>query len=135
MKLSAETYLSFDGNCEEALAFYQRSLDATIVSKHTYGGSPMAESTPAGWDTKIMHSSFRVGETVIAAADVVPGRYEKSAGFSILLNMDDVAAAERMFAALSENARVDMPLQETFWAKRFGSLVDQFGIPWSINCE
>jgi PhnB protein len=76
-----------------------------------------------------------VGDGTIFGGDVPPGRYEPPKGFSIVLQMDDPAAAERVFDALAENGRIEMPLQETFWASRFGSVVDQFGIPWAINCE
>ena len=71
----------------------------------------------------------------ISGSDVPPDRYEAPQGFQVVLQMDDPVAAERVFNALAENARIAMPLQETFWAIRFGVLVDQFGIPWSINCE
>jgi PhnB protein len=68
-------------------------------------------------------------------ADVLPDRYERPKGFQVMLATPDAQEAERAFAALSENAEIGMPLQETFWALRFGVLVDQFGIPWSVNCE
>jgi PhnB protein len=72
---------------------------------------------------------------VITGGDVRPDRYEQPRGFAVVLEMDDAAAAERVFEALAANGRIEMPLQQTFWAERFGFLVDRFGIPWTINCE
>jgi PhnB protein len=75
-----------------------------------------------------------VGGTSFSGGDVLPGAYEHPQGFQIQLNLDDAAAAERIFTALADGGRVAVPLQETFWAQRFGALVDRFGIPWAINC-
>ena len=135
MKLIPQISLMFDGRCEEAFRFYDRALDGAVTFMMKYGDSPMAGYAP-GWSDKIAHATLRVGEIAISGADVVPGQYAQPQGFTILLQMNDADAAERVFNALAANAtRVDMPLQETFWAKRFGTLVDQFGVPWSINCE
>jgi PhnB protein len=101
----------------------------------TWGDSPMAAQAPAGWEKKILHGRITVGDTDVIGADAFPNQYEKPRGFSILLNLDDPAAGERIFNALAENGTVQMPLQKTFWAERYGVLVDQFGIPWEINCE
>ena len=101
----------------------------------TFGSSPMAEKTPPEWHDKIMHARLTVGEAVLMASDAPPGHYETTKGMSIALNTDRPEEAERIFAALSENGTVRMPIQSTFWAARFGMLVDQFGIPWMINCE
>ena len=68
-------------------------------------------------------------------ADAPPGRYQKPNGFSVTFNLKDVAKSERIFKSLSEGGTVTMPIQETFWAGRFGMLTDQFGIPWMVNCE
>ena len=95
----------------------------------------MKANAPPGWDAKILHATLKIGNAVITGADVPPDRYEPPKGFEVVLQMDDPLAAERMFLALSENGKIVLPLQETFWAGRFGMLVDQFGIPWSINCE
>jgi PhnB protein len=110
-------------------------LNGTIAFMLTWGDSPMAGEAPAGWDAKIAHATLEIGDTVISGSDPPPDRYHQPKGFEIVLQMDDPAAAERVFQALAENGQIAMPLQETFWAIRFGVLVDQFGIPWSINCE
>jgi PhnB protein len=136
MKLIPQISLMFDGRCEEALRFYEQALGGTVSYMLKYGDSPMAGYAPGGWSDKVAHATLKLGETAISGADVLPGRFAVPQGFTIMLQMDDPEAAERMFGALSEHAtRVDMSLQETFWARRFGTLVDQFGVPWSINCE
>jgi PhnB protein len=84
---------------------------------------------------RILHATLTVGGTGFSGADVLPGMYERPQGFQVQLKLDEVAAAERIFAQLADGGRVTVPLQETFWAKRFGAVVDRFGIPWGINCE
>jgi PhnB protein len=127
--------LSFDGRCEAAFKFYEQCLGGKIGMLLTWGDSPMAKDAPPGWGGKILHASLTVGDTVLLAADAHPGQYEPPRGFAILLGISDLADAERIFNALAENGTVNMPLQETFWALRFGAVTDQFGIPWEINCE
>jgi PhnB protein len=135
MKLHLHISLAFKGQCEEAFTLYEQCLNGTIAFKLTWGDSPMAAEAPPGWAGKIYHSTLKVGDTVITGGDVAPDRYVQPKGFSIVLEMDDPAAAERVFQALADNGRIEMPLQETFWAARFGVLVDRFNIPWTINCE
>jgi PhnB protein len=76
-----------------------------------------------------------VGDNVLMGSDAPPDRFEKPQGISVSIQTDDPTEAERIFAALADNGLVTMPLQQTFWAIRFGMLVDRFGIPWMINCE
>ncbi len=76
-----------------------------------------------------------MGEFVLMGSDCMPGKYEAAKGTSLMLAIDEPAEAERAFKALAENGTVTMPIQETFWAAKFGMLVDQFGIPWLINCD
>jgi PhnB protein len=128
-------YLSFKGDCEEAFAFYERVLGATRGEVFRYGGTPMAGDAPPGWADKIMHGNLTVAGQAIMGADLVPGHYQAPQGFSLSLQIPVVAEAERVFAALAEGGTVRMPLEKTFWAERFGMLVDRFGIPWQINCE
>ncbi len=132
MKLSV--HLTFNGQCEAAFRFYAQSLGATIATMLTYGDSPMAEQTPVEWRGKIIHATLILGDTTLAGVDLFGKDYEPVKGFFALMEVDDPAEAERVFAALSENGSVRMPIQETFWATRFGVLVDQFGTPWEINC-
>jgi len=127
-------YLNFDGQCEEAFKFYERCLRAKLASSFRYEGTPAAGQVPAGWGNKIMHACLVMGDQELMGADCPPDRYQKPQGFSVTIALQDAAEAERIFHELAENGTVQMPIQETFWATRFGMLVDQFGIPWMINC-
>ena len=135
MKLTANINLAFDGRCEAAFRFYERCLGGRIVSLFTWGNSPMADQAPPGWAEKVMHASLAIGDTLITGSDVPPAQYVQPQGFEVMIGTADPSAAERVFHALAENGTVKWPIQETFWAIRFGVLVDQFGIPWSVNCE
>lgn len=134
MRIEPHLSLSFDGRCEAAFRFYADCLGGEIAMVLKWGESPMAGDAPPGWEAKVVHAALRVGEATITGADVPPGSYEPPQGFEILLNVDDPAAAERLFERLAEGGAVRMPLQPTFWARLYGVLVDRFGIPWSINC-
>ena len=90
---------------------------------------------PAEWRKKILHVTLRVGDQVLMGADAPLDGYQKPQGFSVTLGLKDQKEAERIFKALAENGTVEMALQETFWAIRFGVVVDRFGIPWTVNCE
>ena len=135
MKLNTTISLMFNGQCEAAFRVYERCLNGSIAFMLTWGDSPAAVDAPPGWEAKIYHATLRIGETAIMGGDMPANRYNPPKGFSLVLEMDDAHTAERIFKTLSENGRIEMPLQETFWASRFGAVVDQFGIPWSINCE
>ena len=128
-------YLTFNGQCEAAFKFYEQCLGGKIVAMLPHAGTPAEEHVPAEWRNKIMHARLIVGDDVLMGSDAPPDRYEGSKGFSVTLGVDNPAEAERVFNALAEKGTVQMPIQETFWAVRFGMLVDRFGIPWMINCE
>ena len=128
-------YLNFNGQCEEAFTFYAACLDGEIVAMMTHGETPIAEQTPPEWRDKIIHARLMVGDKLLMGADSPPERYEAAKGFHVMLGIDEPEEAERVFAALAQNGTIQMPIAETFWAKRFGMLTDQFGIPWMINCE
>jgi PhnB protein len=128
-------HLSFSGECEAAFQFYERCFGGEIITMLAYGNSPMAEQAPPEWRGKILHATLSFGDNVLAGSDSIPGQYERPKGFQMLLGVDDPADAERIFNALADNGTVLMPIQQTFWARRFGVLVDRFGIPWEINCE
>jgi PhnB protein len=127
--------LTFDGQCEAAFKFYEKHLGGRIVFMMTYEGTPMDLQTPSDWRKKISHATFAHPDFTLYGSDVLPGRYQKPQGFALQVNLSDPLEAERIFKALAENGTVQMPLQETFWALRFGVLADQFGVPWLINCE
>ena len=128
-------YLTFNGQCEEAFKFYEKLLGAKITFIMTHEGSPMAGSVPPEWGKKIMHATLAVGDQLLQASDAPPAHYERPQGFCVTLGIKEPAEAERIYNALAEGGTVKMPLQETFWALKFATFVDRFGIPWIINCE
>lgn len=129
-------YLFFNGTCEEALKFYETVLGAKVAFMMRYKDMPAeAQRTPED-EPKIAHVRFTIGDDVIMASDAPPDRFNKPQGFDISLSIETPDEADRIFAALSEGAQaIHMPIGETFWAHRFGSLVDKFGTPWMVNCE
>lgn len=133
MKLNP--YLSFNGQCEAAFKFYEQCLGGQIEGMMRWGESPMAEQVSPEWRNKIMHAQLTLGDQELMGSDSPPEQFEEPKGFSVLINVEDPAKAEQVFQALVENGTVKMPIQETFWAVRFGMLVDQFGIPWMVNCD
>jgi PhnB protein len=135
IQMHVTPYLSFDGNCEEAFKFYEQAIGAKMTMKMTYDETPMAKDMPKETIGKVVHARLSISDKIIMGSDAMCGRYQKPAGFHISLSPEDPVEAERLFKALSEKGIVTMPMEETFWAKRFGMLVDQFGIPWMINCE
>ena len=128
-------YLNFAGQWEEAFAVYAQCLRGRILAMGTFEGSPLVGDVPVSWRSKILHARMIVGDRLLMGGDELPEDYVKPAGFNVTLGPDDPAEAERIFAALADRGKIRMPLQETFWAHRFGMLDDRFGIPWMINCE
>jgi PhnB protein len=127
-------YLTFNGQCKTAFEFYEKCLNGKISVVMTYGESPLAPQTPIGWHDNILHATLTWGDYVLQGADTLPESYCKPQGFSVLLNLDTTEEADRIFNALAEQGAVQISLQETFWASRFGTLIDRFGTPWTINC-
>ena len=128
-------YLSFNGDCEAAFKFYEQHLGGQPGAIFRYAESPMASDVPADWSHKIMHGSITIGGQELMGGDVAPGQYEVPKGFSLSLHMKSPADADRIFRHLATGGKVVMPLEKTFWAERFGMVVDPFGIPWMINCD
>jgi PhnB protein len=128
-------YLFFNGNCADAFKFYEKCLGGKIVTMMTHEGTPAAEQVPANWREKIIHARMTVGDQVLMGSDAPPDRYAPMKGFGVSFAVDSPADAERIFKALSEKGAVGMPMQQTFFAVRFGMVVDQFGTPWMITCE
>jgi PhnB protein len=133
--MDLNTYLSFDGNCAAAFKFYEKVLGGKILMTMSYGDMPGCAEMAADTKAKVAHVRMQLGDKLLMGSDSPPGRFEKPRGFNVNISVTDPAQADRLFAALSENGAVTMPIQETFWATRFGMLVDQFGTPWMINCE
>ena len=128
-------YLLFNGQCEAAFKFYEQCLGGKIEAMMTHAGTPAEAHVPPEWRNKILHARLVVGDQILMASDAPPDRYALPNGFSVSIQLKDTAEGERIFNALAENGKVRMPFEKTFWAARFGMLVDRFGIPWMINCE
>ena len=128
-------YLMFDGQCEAAFQFYEQCLHGKTVFLITYQNTPMDPAAPPEWRKKVSHATFALGEARFYGADALPGHYQRPQGFALQLDLGDPMEAERIFNALAKNGAVRVPIAESFWALRFGMLIDQFGIAWHINCE
>ena len=133
--MQVNPYLYFNGNCEAALAFYEKVLGAKILVKMKHGEMPSEGKGDPAWADKIIHARMEVGGAVVMASDAPPSHYHAPQGFSMSVGVKDPAEADKIFAALSEGGKVGMPIQETFWALRFGMVTDRFGVPWMVNCE
>ncbi len=130
------TYLSFDGNCREALEFYAAHVGGKITAMMTYGEMPGCEQMPAQTKTAIMHGCLDLGAVSIMGTDGSPGHeHENVRGAHLVLDVPTPAEAERLYAVLVEGGTVCMPIGPTFWAQRYGILIDRFGVPWMINCS
>ena len=95
----------------------------------------MPGQAPAGWAKRILHAGLASGAGVLEGCDAMPGQYKKPQSFCVMLRPKEAAEAERIFSALAEGGAVEIPIEETLWALRFGKVVDRFGIPWLVNCE
>ena len=136
--MAVTPYLFFDGRCEEALDFYKKTLGAEIGMLMRVKDSPQpppAGTYPPGSENKIMHSSFRINGTTVMASDGCAQGKPKFEGFALSVDTKDEAIADRMFAALADGGKVQMPLGETFFARRFGMVADRFGVGWMIIVE
>ncbi len=132
-----QPYLFFDGRCEEAIGFYERALGAKVEMMMRYAESPdpVPEGMlPPGSERKIMHASLKIGDAVVMASDGGCSGKTSFSGFSLSYAVPDEAAAKRAFDSLADGGQVQMPLAETFWARRWGMLVDRYGKPWMVNC-
>ena len=128
-------YLFFNGQCETAFKFYAQVLGGKIEAMLPHRGTPAEQHVAPEWRDKIMHAKLVVGGDVLMASDAPPDRKQATGGYSVSLQVEEPAEAERIFNALKEGGTVRMPLEKTFWARSFGMLVDRFGTPWMINCE
>jgi PhnB protein len=117
-----------------ALQFYERCLGGKILYLMTYSQSPTAAQVPPEWGNRVYHATLAVAGLLLGAADAPPGSYRSPQGFSLALEMDLAEEADRVFESLSDGGTVQMTIQETHWARRFGVLTDQFGMPWMISC-
>ena len=131
-----ETYLSFEGRCEEAIEFYRKALGAQVAMLMRYKESPEPPppgKRPPGYENKIMHASLRIGDGTLMASDGMAQGQPRFQGFSLSLTAPDQAKANQFFAALSEGGQVQMPLTKTFWSPLFGMVTDRFGVGWMVT--
>jgi PhnB protein len=131
--MQIQPYLFFDGRCEEAIAFYGRTLGAKVDMIMRWKDSP--EPCPGGFTPppdKIMHAAVRIGDTVMLASDGQCAGNPSFKGFALSLTAADGAEAERMFAALGDGGQVQMPLGKTFFSPSFGMVADRFGVSWMV---
>jgi len=131
-----QSYLFFNGSCEQAIEFYRKALGAEVEMMMRFKESPEPPppgAVPAGFENKIMHASFRVGQTTVLASDGCSADKADFEGFSLSLSVPNEAEADRVFNALANGGQVKMPLTKTFFSPRFGMLQDRFGIGWMIS--
>ena len=130
-----QPYLFFDGRCEEAVTFYRDALGAKVEMVMHYKDcpdTPPPGMVPPGSENKVMHASFRIGETTVMASDGHCQGHPSFQGFSLSITVPSEAEADRAFGALAEGGKVSMPLGKTFFSPRFGMVTDRFGVGWMV---
>lgn len=133
-----QPYLFFDGRCEEAVEFYRNALAAEVTMLMRFKDSPEpCESgmIPPDAGDKIMHASFRIGDSLVMASDGNCAGQPSFQGFSLSLSVADTVEAERLFSVLAADGQVQMPMSQTFFSPRFGMVADRFGVSWMIVVE
>jgi PhnB protein len=128
-------YLNFNGNCKAAFTFYEQHLGGKITAMMTHAEAPTQQQMPPEWGSAILFARITIGDSELMASDVPPEHQKPMRSVYLSLAVADSAEAERVFSALKEGGEVLMPLQETFWAFRFGTVRDQFGVLWMINAD
>jgi PhnB protein len=134
--MHVEPYLFFDGRCEEAVEYYRKALGAKVEMLMRYKESP--EPPPPGMvapgsENKVMHASFKVGDTTVMASDGANSGKATFQGFMLSISVKTAAESDRYFNALADGGQVQMPLGKTFWSPRFGMVTDRFGVGWMIG--
>lgn len=133
MSLGVNPYISFKGNCRQAIEFYKDALGAEVLFIQTVGESPMSNMGPAD---NIMHSTLKVGDsTVMMSDDPRPEAAAAAGNISLAIGLNDPEKAKELFGNLAKGGSVIMPLGKTFWAEAFGMLTDKFGVRWMVNCD
>jgi len=130
-----QPYLFFNGRCEEAIEFYRKALGAEVDMLMRFKDSSEPSQPgmhPPGSENKVMHASFRVGETQIRASDGRCTGKPDFKGFALSLTVETEAEADKAFKALADGGKIEMPLARTFFSARFGMVTDRFGVLWMI---
>ena len=133
--MKVEPYLYFNGRCEEALEFYRGALGAEVTMLMRFKDSPEPHqpgAVPPGFESKVMHSSFRVGDTTVYASDGVTPGQPRFEGITLSITVERDADAQRLFKALSAGGQVRVPLTKTFFSSNFGMVADRFGVSWMV---
>jgi PhnB protein len=133
--MQVQPYLFFDGRCDEALEFYRARLGAEVTTLMRFKDSPEPPQpgmVPPGSEDKVMHASFRIGDTTVMASDGRCLGRPTFQGFSLSISVPDDARAEQLFASLADGGQVQMPLAKTFFSSRFGMVADRFGVSWMV---
>jgi PhnB protein len=132
MPAMLDSYLFFDGQCAEAMRFYERVTGGTLKAMMKYSEAPEGKCPP-GSEDRIMHSSVTVGDRNLMASDSPAGQHKPMQGFALSLFFDGPEEARQKFDLLAEGGSVLMPMGPTFWAKAFGMVTDRFGTPWMVS--
>ena len=134
-----QSYLFFNGRCEEALEFYRKALGAqvTMMMRFKDNPDPMTDGcgpdgAPAPDPNSVMHASFKIGETEVMASDGMGGGKAEFKGLSLSVSAASDAEAQRLFKLLGEGGKVEMPMGKTFFASAFGMVADRFGVSWMV---
>lgn len=133
-----QSYLFFDGRCEEAIEFYRGALGADLQMLVRFKDNPEPEKTGGirpGTEDKVMHARLRFGETIVLVSDGRCTGQPTFQGTALALTVATEAEAEQRFAALADGGQVSMPLAKTFFSPRFGMVSDRFGVPWMVLVE
>ena len=136
--MQIQPHLSFEGRCEEAVEFYRKAVGAEVTFMARFKDIPGPQppgSIPPGGENKIMHTSFRIGDSVLMASDGHCTGKGSFQGIQLAIQVKDAATADRVFNGLSEGGQVKMPLMQTFWSPRFGMVTDKFGVEWMVNVD
>jgi PhnB protein len=130
-----QPYLFFNGRCEEAVEFYCNVLGATVEMLSRFKDAPEPGMAQPGMENKVMHASFRIGETLVMASDGRGDGQLRFEGFSLAITVPDEEKADKIFNALANGGKITMPLEETFWAPKFGMVEDRFGVGWMVSVQ
>ncbi len=130
--MNLQTYLFFEGNCKEAIEFYEEAFGAIVECLLPYSEGP-PELTPVGWSDKVFHATIMFGDSLVNMSDTPADGSPRFGGLALLAHVESIEKAERLFAALEVGGEVRMPLQPTFWAPCYGIVCDRFGITWKVQ--